>query len=106
MLEDISISKPQENKELPSFYIDQYDFPDMEKMEIGGETYIIAKVKMESKEMNVINKGENEERHFLVSRLRLLGIDSIPDDFIGLLKKLKEDDFTKQKVSFLKQANR
>lgn len=97
----------QENKkELPSFYIDQYEFPDMEKMEINGEMYIIAKVKLESKEMETINQGENEERHFLAGRLRLLGLDSIPDDFIGLLKKLKEDDFTKQKVSFLKKANR
>lgn len=106
-MQSISTSMPEDKgRVLPTLYINNLELSEIEQKKLNEEFFIVCKVRMEGKEIYTVNEGETEERKYLEGRLKMLGISSVPSDYIGMIEKLKQDDFSKEKVAFLNKANR
>ena len=94
--DEISMS---EGRNLPEIYVRENDMPEISGWMLNSEQYIICKVSVEGKEL-VLLPGEKK----LEARLKIKGFQAIGSEPIDI-KKLKEDEFAKEKVRFLKKSN-
>jgi len=88
-----------EGRELPQFTLRQNDLPDVAKLEVNEEKYLIVKVKMISKR-NRQDIEASEEKQKIEGRFQIMAIKALGDKPVDA-KSLEREHFEKTTAKVL-----